>query len=114
MSRTVLSVLLAAVVLFAGAALLGDGEWVVPVAVLFAIVAAGLVGHLVFRRRVGTDTALPAAHLESASGAPLGDTSEAHDEISPRALPKSHPGRAEAERAARFDTQGTTTGNVER
>jgi hypothetical protein len=41
---------------------------------------------------------------------PAGDTPEAHDEISPHDLPKSHPGRAEAEREAGED--GTTTGNV--
>jgi hypothetical protein len=31
---------------------------------------------------------------------PLGDTAEAHDEISPRDLPPDHPGRREAERQA--------------
>jgi hypothetical protein len=41
---------------------------------------------------------------------PAGDTPEAHDEISPHDLPKSHSGRAEAEREAGED--GTTTGNV--
>jgi hypothetical protein len=41
---------------------------------------------------------------------PAGDTPEAHDEISPHDLPKSHPGRAAAEREASED--GTTAGNV--
>jgi hypothetical protein len=40
----------------------------------------------------------------------LGDTPEAHDEISPHDLPKDHPGRREAERQA--DEEGTTRGNV--
>jgi len=40
----------------------------------------------------------------------LGDTPEAHDEISPHDLPKGHPGRQEAERQAGED--GTTEGNV--
>jgi hypothetical protein len=40
----------------------------------------------------------------------LGDTPEAHDEISPHDLPKGHPGRQEAERQAGED--GTTRGNV--
>jgi hypothetical protein len=40
----------------------------------------------------------------------LGDTPEAHDEISPHDLPKGHPGRQEAEREAGED--GTTRGNV--
>jgi hypothetical protein len=40
----------------------------------------------------------------------LGDTPEAHDEISPHDLPKGHPGRQEAEREA--GEEGTTRGNV--
>jgi hypothetical protein len=42
---------------------------------------------------------------------PAGDTPEAHDELSPHDLPKSHPGRAEAERQAGGE-EGTTPGNV--
>jgi hypothetical protein len=42
---------------------------------------------------------------------PLGDTDQAHDEISPRDLPPGHPGRAEAERQAGGD-EGTTRGPV--
>jgi hypothetical protein len=41
---------------------------------------------------------------------PLGDTPEAHDEISPHDLPKDHPGRREAERMAR--EEGVTRGNT--
>ncbi len=40
---------------------------------------------------------------------PLGDTPEAHDEISPHDLPKDHPGRQQAEREA--GEGGTTRGN---
>ena len=40
---------------------------------------------------------------------PLGDTPEAHDEISPHDLPLDHPGRDEAERRADGD-EGTTDG----
>jgi hypothetical protein len=40
---------------------------------------------------------------------PLGDTPEAHDEISPHDLPKDHPGRQEAERQS--GEGGTTRGN---
>ena len=40
---------------------------------------------------------------------PLGDTPEAHDEISPHDLPPDHPGREEAERLA-GGKDGTTTG----
>ena len=40
----------------------------------------------------------------------MGDTPEAHDEISPHDLPPGHPGRAEAEREAGTGG-GTTRGN---
>jgi hypothetical protein len=42
---------------------------------------------------------------------PLGDTAEAHDEISPHDLPRGHPGRKEAEREAEESESGTTRGN---
>lgn len=42
---------------------------------------------------------------------PLGDTPEAHNEISPHDLPKDHPGREEAVRLAGGE-DGTTRGNV--
>jgi hypothetical protein len=42
---------------------------------------------------------------------PLGDTAEAHDEITPHDLPKGDPGRREAEREARESGTGTTRGN---
>jgi hypothetical protein len=41
----------------------------------------------------------------------VGDTSEAHEEISPHDLPKGHPGRAEAEQEAAESSSGTTRGN---
>jgi hypothetical protein len=41
---------------------------------------------------------------------PLGDTPEAHDEISPHDIPKDNPGRPEAERMA--GEKGVTRGNV--
>ena len=42
---------------------------------------------------------------------PLGDTPEAHDEISPHDLPPGHPGREQAERQAGGD-EGTTEGDA--
>lgn len=42
---------------------------------------------------------------------PLGDTPEAHDEISPHDLPKGHPGREAAEKQA-GGGDGTTRGDV--
>jgi hypothetical protein len=41
---------------------------------------------------------------------PLGDTDDAHDEISPHDLPIDHPGRKAAEHAAGGE-DGTTRGN---
>jgi hypothetical protein len=116
MNRTVLSVLLGAVVLFAVAALLtGDADWVVPVLVLLVVVALGTAAVFALRARVerGAD-AIPAAQHESRGERPLGDTADAHDDLSPHDLPKEHPGREEAERLSRFDREGTTTGNVDR
>ncbi len=43
---------------------------------------------------------------------PLGDTDQAHDEISPHDLPPGHPGRAEAERRAAESGEGTTLGEA--
>jgi hypothetical protein len=42
---------------------------------------------------------------------PLGDTPEAHDEISPHDLPPDHPGRRAAEKDAE-EHGGTTRGDV--
>ena len=42
---------------------------------------------------------------------PLGDTPEAHDEITPHDLPPDHPGREAAEEQA-ADHGGTTRGDV--
>jgi hypothetical protein len=61
------------------------------------------------------------ASLEDMSGAPglgldstrpLGDTPDAHDEIVPEDLPKSHPGRHAAERQA-AEGEGVTRGHAE-
>jgi hypothetical protein len=41
----------------------------------------------------------------------LGDTPEAHDEVSPHDLPKDHPGRKKAEELAGGE-DGTTRGNT--
>jgi hypothetical protein len=42
---------------------------------------------------------------------PMGDTPEAHDEITPHDLPKDHPGRKAAEEQAAGHS-GTTRGNT--
>jgi hypothetical protein len=43
---------------------------------------------------------------------PLGDTPEAHDEITPHDLPKDHPGREAAEEQAAESPDGTTRGDL--
>ncbi len=43
---------------------------------------------------------------------PLGDTPEAHDEISPHDLPPGHPARGEAERQAEQGADDTTRGDA--
>jgi hypothetical protein len=53
----------------------------------------------------------PLGPLTPDADTPLGDTPEAHDEISPHDLPKDHPGRQAAEaQAAR--NGGTTQGDL--
>jgi hypothetical protein len=54
------------------------------------------------------DSPFPAVGMDQET--PLGDTPEAHDEISPHDLPPDHPGRKEAEREA-SRRGGTTPGN---
>jgi hypothetical protein len=44
---------------------------------------------------------VPGAHLIPDNETAAGDTPEAHDEINPHDLPRSHPGRRAAEREAR-------------
>ena len=43
---------------------------------------------------------------------PLGDTTEVHDEITPRDIPRDHPGRQEAEKQA-ARSGGVTRGDVD-
>ncbi len=52
----------------------------------------------------------PPADILEDDGRPLGDTDEAHDEISPHDLPMGHPGRQAAEEQAEGEG-GTTRGH---
>ncbi len=52
----------------------------------------------------------PPADIVGDDGRPLGDTDEAHDEISPHDLPVGHPGRQAAEEQAE-GKHGTTRGH---
>jgi len=66
------------------------------------------------RRRdpAAADSDDPFAGVGADDSPPLGDTSEAHGRITPRDLPRDHPGRAEAERQA-DELDGTTPGHRE-
>lgn len=57
------------------------------------------------------DTDEPLGSATPDDRADLGDTPEAHDDIIPQDLPKSHPGRKAAERLAKQEG-GTTRGNM--
>lgn len=52
----------------------------------------------------------PPADILADDGRPLGDTDEAHDELSPHDLPIGHPGRQAAEEQSGGE-QGTTRGH---
>ena len=57
------------------------------------------------------DSSEPLGPMTPDEQTPLGDTPEAHDEISPHDLPPGHPGREAAERQAGSD-EGTTEGDA--
>jgi hypothetical protein len=101
----------------------GNPQFVWPVLVLVALLGGYAAFNLLLtRRKVRRDGSLedamsdntdpiPSAHLIPDDATALGDTPEAHDEISPHDLPPDHPGRAEAERQARGE-DSATQGNV--
>lgn len=55
---------------------------------------------------------VPSTHIFPDDGEALGDTPEAHDEISPHDLPVDHPGRQAAEEQAGHE-HGTTGGHAD-
>ncbi len=61
-------------------------------------------------KQAGSDAKEPLGPLTPDDETALGDTPEAHDELSPHDLPPGHPGRQEAEREA-GSGGGTTRGN---
>lgn len=58
-----------------------------------------------------SESSEPLGPLTPDDETPLGDTPEAHDEISPHDLPLDHPGREEAERQAGGE-EGDTRGDI--
>jgi hypothetical protein len=99
-----------AAIIFAGAA---EAIAVIVVGVAAMIAAslwfAGVAGT---RDRAAGDRDDPFAGVGADEARPLGDTPEAHDEITPHDLPAGHPGRAAAERQAKA-LGGTTPGHRE-
>jgi membrane protein required for beta-lactamase induction len=108
-NRRALPVLLGIVLVALVITTLATGEtlYTVPALILVALIAVMAVGEWGLKKRVergdpqsdNTDP-VPSTHLAKDEETPLGDTSEAHDEISPHDLPKDHPGRVEAEKQA--------------
>lgn len=115
MNRRALPVLLAVVLVALVITTLATGEvlYTVPAIALVAIIGLMALGEFGLKKRLEhragdprsdhTDP-VPSTHLAKDEETPLGDTSEAHDELSPHDLPKDHPGRHAAER------QGVTEG----
>jgi hypothetical protein len=104
------------------AGVLAGPEFTLPIAILAALVLGFLALNTLLARRTmqrhdgdpsvaqqDAGDGLPAAHLIP-DDRPLGDTAQAHDEISPHDLPKDSPARraAEAQAARRH---GTTRGH---
>lgn len=103
-------------------AVTGNGALLVALAVLVVLAAGAAIAQGIFGRyQTRTDEAAaddPSARREPMAGAlhpasqdvALGDTGEAHDEISYHDLPPDHPGRHAAEqRAASGDARARTT-----
>lgn len=129
MSRQKLLIAFAAVVgvaLFLSAVLTGQPEYLISSGLVALVIAAIVVGEKLLSKRVmhrhGDDPSeaiadeeepLPSTHVITDDDTALGDTPEAHMEISPRDLPPDHPGRKAAEVQAGGD-QGTTRGDEDR
>jgi hypothetical protein len=119
----ILLVAAVAVVYTATVLIAGEPVYLIPGAILLALV----VGYAVFERALtrahmrrhgddpmtamqdDEDWAIPSAHLIPDDERPAGDTPEVHDEINPHDLPPDHPGREAAEEQAA--TAHETTGN---
>lgn len=102
----------------------GQPEFLIPVVILAVLVMGyALVTRRLAKRVISRDGSMdaamsdnedpvPGAHLVPDDDTALGDTPEAHDEISPHDLPKDHPGRQAAEQQA-GSSGGTTRGHVD-
>ena len=127
--RAIIPLLVVALVALAVTTLItGEAIFIVPALLLLAVIAAMSLGEFGLKKRLehrhgGDEQAvqsdntdpIPSTHLAEDESTPLGDTSEAHDELSPHDLPKDHPGRqaAEDQAAGRFghEAGGVTQGD---
>lgn len=112
------------VIFLATALLTGELTFLLPVALAVVLWVAYLVANRGLARKatehsgsaeaaLGDNTnPFPSAHL-GGDDTPLGDTSEAHDEITEHDLPKGHPGRPAAERMAHRGGGLTTRGHAD-
>ena len=106
----------------------GNATWIIPVAILIPLALGYAAVNWALARRMAArhdsledamsdnTEAIPAAHLIPDDATAIGDTPEAHDEISPHDLLRGHPGAAEAEAQAGEERRGevrTTRGDDE-
>ena len=111
------------VVYIAISVIAGEASFVLATVLVIVLVLAAIGAVIAAQRNVAkrhggnsrsaaddTSEPIPAAPLIADDDTPLGDTPDAHDEISPHDLPIDHPGRPEAERRAAG--VGTTRGDI--
>lgn len=126
MAKWQLGVLAVFLVIFAITALLtGEPVYIIPVVILALLVLAYAAVNRAASKRIedkhgsledalsDEDEDIPSAHLIPDDDTAVGDTPEAHDEITPHDLPLGHPGREAAEEQAGHMGGGTTRGNAE-
>jgi len=113
------------VVFIATAFLTGEPTYAIPVVLLTLLVLAYALLTRVMSKRIedrhgsledalsDEDEDVPSAHLIPDDDTALGDTPDAHDEITPHDLPLDHPGRQAAEAQAGGEGGGTTRGHAE-
>ena len=95
-------------------AFIADSEYGIPVLILAAICIAAAVGFRVLAgsNRSDADSTDAVAKQPARGERPLGDTPEAHDEITAHDLPLDNPGRFEVEQEVGEHTGRTTRGTA--
>lgn len=114
-----------AVALVLSAVLTGQPEFLISSGLVALVIAAIVVTDKTLSKRVmhrhddepseavaDEEEPIPSSHVITDDDTALGDTAEAHNEVSPRDFPPDHPGRKAAEVQAGGD-QGTTRGDEE-